>query len=95
MDNHYHLLIETPNGNLARGMRQLNGVYTQRFNRLHVHAEYSGGGCDTGLHSLADKQLRNKVIRDAYLEYGYTMIMIARQIGIHHSTVSKIIKGVR
>ncbi len=35
MDNHYHLLIETPEGNLSRGMRQLNGVYTQRFNRRH------------------------------------------------------------
>lgn len=35
MDNHYHLLIETPEGNLSQGMRQLNGVYTQRFNRNH------------------------------------------------------------
>ncbi|MBI3344896.1 MAG: transposase [Gammaproteobacteria bacterium] len=35
MDNHYHLLIETPDGNLSQGMRQLNGVYTQRFNRHH------------------------------------------------------------
>lgn len=35
MDNHYHLLIETPDGNLALGMRQLNGVYTQLFNRFH------------------------------------------------------------
>ncbi|MGD0958784.1 MAG: transposase [Methylomonas sp.] len=35
MDNHYHLLIETPDGNLSQGMRQLNGVYTQRFNRGH------------------------------------------------------------
>ena len=35
MDNHYHLLIETPDGNLSIGMRQLNGVYTQIFNRLH------------------------------------------------------------
>jgi len=35
MNNHYHLLIETPEANLARGMRQLNGVYTQRFNRRH------------------------------------------------------------
>ena len=35
MDNHYHLLIETPNDNLSRGMRQLNGVYTQRFNIVH------------------------------------------------------------
>ncbi|NVK43915.1 MAG: transposase [Oceanospirillaceae bacterium] len=35
MGNHYHLLIETPEGNLSQGMRQLNGVYTQRFNRQH------------------------------------------------------------
>ena len=32
MDNHYHLLIDTPDGNLSIGMRQLNGIYTQRFN---------------------------------------------------------------
>jgi REP element-mobilizing transposase RayT len=35
MTNYYHLLVETPDGNLAIGMRQLNGVYTQRFNREH------------------------------------------------------------
>lgn len=35
MDNHYHLLIETPEGNLSRGMRQLNGVYTQTFNKKY------------------------------------------------------------
>jgi len=35
MTNHYHLLIETPQPNLSRGMRHLNGVYTQWFNRQH------------------------------------------------------------
>lgn len=35
MTNHYHLLIETPDGNLSLGMRQLNGVYTQLFNKWH------------------------------------------------------------
>jgi len=35
MTNHYHLMIETPNKNLSRGMSQLNGMYTQRFNRKH------------------------------------------------------------
>jgi len=35
MDNHYHLLIETPEGNLAKGMRQLNGIYSQASNRRH------------------------------------------------------------
>lgn len=33
MDNHYHLIVETIEGNLSQGMRHLNGVYTQRFNR--------------------------------------------------------------
>ncbi len=32
MDNHYHLILETPEGNLSRGMRQLNGIYTQKYN---------------------------------------------------------------
>ncbi|WP_425320578.1 transposase [Nitrosomonas aestuarii] len=35
MSNHYHLLIETPDGNLSKGMRQLNGVFTQASNRRH------------------------------------------------------------
>jgi putative transposase len=35
MDNHYHLVIETPEGNLSRGMRHLNGVYTQKYNWRH------------------------------------------------------------
>jgi putative transposase len=35
MDNHYHLLIETTQANLSIGMRQINGVYTQSFNRAH------------------------------------------------------------
>jgi REP element-mobilizing transposase RayT len=33
MENHYHLLIETPNANLSKGMRELNGVNTQGFNQ--------------------------------------------------------------
>lgn len=35
MNNHYHLLVETPRPTLSVGMRQLNGVYTQTFNRQH------------------------------------------------------------
>jgi REP element-mobilizing transposase RayT len=38
MPNHYHLLVETPEGNISRSMRHINGVYTQRYNRRH--------GCD-------------------------------------------------
>ena len=33
MNNHYHLLLETPLGNLSRAMRHIDGVYTQRFNK--------------------------------------------------------------
>jgi REP element-mobilizing transposase RayT len=35
MIDHYHLLMETPDANLSKGMRQLNGVYTQQVNRTH------------------------------------------------------------
>jgi REP element-mobilizing transposase RayT len=35
MSNHYHLVIETPEANLSKGMRQLNGRYAQRYNRRH------------------------------------------------------------
>jgi len=35
MDNHYHVVIETVEGNLSQGMRHLNGVFTQKTNRKH------------------------------------------------------------
>lgn len=39
MPNHYHLLIQTPDGNLSSFMRQVNAVYTQKFNKKH---DYDG-----------------------------------------------------
>ncbi|MEN8208370.1 MAG: transposase [Candidatus Fermentibacteria bacterium] len=35
MSNHYHLLIETSDGNLSAGMKLLNSVYAQYFNHSH------------------------------------------------------------
>jgi len=35
MPNHYHMLIQTPDANISRSMRHLNGVYTQRYNSRH------------------------------------------------------------
>jgi len=35
MGNHYHLLIETATASLSKGMKQLNGGYTQWYNRTH------------------------------------------------------------
>ena len=57
MGNHYHLLAETPDGNLAKGMRQLNGVYTQRFNQAHSRAG----------HVFQGRYKAILVQRDAYL----------------------------
>ncbi len=57
MGNHYHLLLETPEANLSRGMRRLNGVYTQAFNRRHG---LSG-------HVLQGRYKAILVERDAYL----------------------------
>lgn len=38
MGNHYHLLLETPEPNLSRGMHRINAVYSQAFNRRHERA---------------------------------------------------------
>ena len=62
MTNHYHLLVETPDANLSRGMRQLNGVYTQKFNHLHKRVGHIYQGrykaiivqCEAYLLKLAD-----------------------------------------
>lgn len=35
MDNHYHLLVETPDGNLSTAMQDLNSSYSQWFNVIH------------------------------------------------------------
>lgn len=53
MDNHYHLLIETGNANLSKGMRQLNGVYTQHFNRTYRRVGHLFQGRYKGI--LVDK----------------------------------------
>lgn len=57
MTNHYHLVIETERANLGRGMRQLNGVYTQAFNRAHGRAG----------HVFQGRYKAILVERDAYL----------------------------
>jgi putative transposase len=44
MTNHFHLIIETPQANLALGMKWLLGTYTQRFNRQHRHGGHVFGG---------------------------------------------------
>lgn len=57
MGNHYHLVIETPEPNLSRGMRQLNGEYTQAFNRRHNRAGHLFQGRFKGLVVEKDSHL--------------------------------------
>jgi putative transposase len=57
MDNHYHLLLETLQPTLSRGMREVNGVYTQAFNRRHRRVG----------HLLQGRYKAILVDRDAYL----------------------------
>ena len=35
MQNHYHLLVQTPDANISRCLRHIDGVYTQFFNRCY------------------------------------------------------------
>ena len=57
MNNHYHFLVETPDGNLSKGMRQLNGVYTQAFNRRHRRAGHLFQGRYKGILVQKDSHL--------------------------------------
>ena len=43
MNNHYHLLLETPEANLVAGMKWLQGTYTQRYNSRHEIFGHVGG----------------------------------------------------
>lgn len=53
MTNHYHIVVETVEGNLSQGMRQLNGVYTQHFNHTHHRVGHVFQGRYKGI--LVDK----------------------------------------
>ncbi|MDP2318507.1 MAG: transposase [Acidobacteriota bacterium] len=44
MNNHYHLVVDTPRGNLSAAMRYINGVYTQHVNRRHRRIGHVFGG---------------------------------------------------
>ncbi|WP_207215860.1 transposase [Pseudolysobacter antarcticus] len=58
MDNHYHLLVETRRATLSRGMREVNGIYTQAFNRRHGRVG----------HVLQGRYKSVLIDKDAYLQ---------------------------
>jgi putative transposase len=57
MGNHYHLVVETPEPTLSKGMRQINGVYTQDFNRRHRKVGHLFQGRYTAIVVDKDKYL--------------------------------------
>jgi putative transposase len=44
MENHFHLVVETPEANLVAGMKWFLGTYTGRFNRRHKLSGHLFGG---------------------------------------------------
>lgn len=66
MTDHYQVVVETPDANLSKGMRQLNGVYTQRFNRSHGHVGYVFQGRFKAILVDKDHYLR-ELVRDVVL----------------------------
>ncbi len=61
MGNHFHLLVMTLNPTLARGMRQLNGVYAQWFNRRHRRVGHLFQGRYKAVSVQTDAHLRRTV----------------------------------
>ena len=76
MRNHYHLLVETPQGNLSRGMRHVNGVYAQRFNLRH----------DRDGHLFQSRYKSFLVEKDNYLlELSRYIVLNPVRAGVAHS----------
>ena len=80
MINHFHLLMKTRAATLERDTRHLNGVYTQRFNRVHARVG----------HVYRNRSDRDRAIVDAFVTGGDTMRAIGGQFGIHYSRVRRM-----
>jgi putative transposase len=57
MDNHVHLLIETPAPNLGRGMQWAHGLYAQAFNRRYERVGHVFQGRFGAIRMKSDAQL--------------------------------------
>lgn len=57
MDNHVHLLIETPQANLGAGMQRLHGLYAQIHNARHQRSGHVFQGRYGSVRILSDQQL--------------------------------------
>ena len=91
MTNHYHLLIETVDGNLSAGMRQLNGHYTQRFNRRHGMVGHLFQGRYKAI--LAQKEAHLLELSRYVVLNPVRANMVARPEGWHWSNYAACIDG--
>ena len=57
MANHVHLLIETPEGGLGRGMQLLHGLYAETFNKRHGRSGHLFQGRYGSVRVESDEQL--------------------------------------
>lgn len=57
MHNHVHLLLETPEPNLAAGMQRLHGLHAQAFNKRHRHVGHLFQGRYGAVVVRTDEQL--------------------------------------
>jgi len=57
MENHVHLLIETPEANLARGMQRMHGLYAREFNARHRRSGHVFQGRYGAVRIKTDEQL--------------------------------------
>ena len=90
MTNHYHLMIETPDGNLSQGMRQLNGVYTQRFNQQHQRVGHVFQGRYKSILVQKESYLL-ELSRYIVLNPVRAGMVVKAENWQHYSSVSKII----
>ena len=74
-------------GSCECGDKLINGE-KQRKQRL-----VGRPGLDELFSDISDKPQRNRAIKKAHLEYGYTLKELADQIGRHYSPVSRVVSG--
>jgi REP-associated tyrosine transposase len=96
MGNHFHLVVMTLDPSLARGMRQLNGVYAQWFNRRHHRVGHLFQGRYKAVVVQTDAHLQRTV---RYVVRNPIRARLTRRPGqwrwtSHHATIGRTAAGI-
>ena len=89
MNNHYHLFIETPEGNLSQDMQRKISGDTNLDEVPRPQKRQNPKPLQTYKNMM---DCRDEAIIAAYRSGGYSMKKIAAYFDLHYSSVSKIIK---